>query len=133
LKDHYVFPAIVSSSNPGYSVTFPDLPGCVSGSDTTAEEALQAAKEGLSLHLWGMEDDGDPIPDPSPIESIALETGEAIALIDVWMVPIRDEMANRSVNKTLTLPRWLDKAAAAADVNYSQVLQATLKAQLGIQ
>lgn len=43
--------------------------------------------------------------------------------ITVYMQPVRDEMANKSVNKTVTLPRWLNKAAEDAKINFSQVLQ----------
>ena len=40
----------------GYSVYFPDLPGCISiGSDI--KEAEKNAEEALGLHLWGMEED----------------------------------------------------------------------------
>lgn len=90
------------------------------------------AKDVLLLHLWGMEDDGDAIPEPSPIARLHLAAGQVTALIDVWMPAVRDEMANRSVNKTLTLPKWLNDLAEQRKVNFSQVLQAALKSYLGV-
>jgi hypothetical protein len=48
------------------------------------------------------------------------------------MPPVRDEMANKSVNKTVTIPRWLNEAAEKANINFSQVLQYALKEQLKI-
>ena len=56
LPDHYTYPAILQKTNGHYGVYFPDLPGCIA-TGATADEAAAAAKEGLSLHLWGMEQD----------------------------------------------------------------------------
>ena len=46
---------------------------------------------------------------------------------------IRSRVKNVSVKKTLTIPAWLNAAAEAAHVNFSQVLQEGLKARLGLQ
>ena len=63
--DRYVFPAVFDPCEEGgYTVTFPDLPGCITEGDTE-EESFQMAKEALELHLYGMERDGDEIPKPS--------------------------------------------------------------------
>lgn len=48
-----------------YSISFPDLPGCFSYGDNLAE-AQRMAKEAASLHVYGMERDGDEIPTPLP-------------------------------------------------------------------
>ena len=48
-----------------YSISFPDLPGCFSYGDNLAE-AQRMAKEAASLHVYGMERDGDEIPTPTP-------------------------------------------------------------------
>jgi hypothetical protein len=85
-----------------------------------------------STTLVGMEDDGDPIPEPTSISSLKVEPGQILILVDVWMTAIRDEMANRSVNKTLTLPKWLNDFAEQRKVNFSQVLQGALKQYLGV-
>nr|WP_223156833.1 type II toxin-antitoxin system HicB family antitoxin [Thermosediminibacter oceani] len=63
-KDVYVYPAIFTYAEDGISIEFPDLPGCLPCAKTT-EEAIKNAKEAMALHLWGMEKDGDPIPEPS--------------------------------------------------------------------
>ena len=36
----------------------------------------------------------------------------------------------KSVKKTLTIPAWLNKAALERNINFSQVLQDALKAQI---
>lgn len=56
--------AIHKDPDSDYGVTVPDLPGCFSAGSTFAE-ALSMAKEAIELHLEGMLDDGQEIPDPS--------------------------------------------------------------------
>ena len=130
-NDRYVFPAVLTYED-GYeiAVTFPDLPGCATSGETDTD-ALTMAKEALGLHLWGMEQDGDEIPAPSPVRSVELEDGEIVALVEVYMPSIRMAQENRSVNRTVTLPAWLNAKAVEYGVNFSQVLQDALKAELG--
>lgn len=130
--DKYIFAAVFEPGDTkGYVITFPDLPGCITEGDTL-ENALVMAKEALELHLYGMEEDGDPIPQPTPPENIQVPEGVFVVPIEVYMPPVRDEMANKAIKKTLTLPKWLNDAAEKADVNFSQVLQQALKERLGI-
>ena len=44
----------------------PDLPGCVAVADTV-EEARRLIAEAVQVHLEGMREDGDPIPEPSSL------------------------------------------------------------------
>ncbi len=53
-------------------------------------------------------------------------------MVDVFMPAVRDRMNNRSVNRTVTLPAWLNAAAVEYGINFSQVLQDALKSQMGI-
>ena len=48
-------------------------------------------------------------------------------LIDVYMPSIRMAKVNRSVNRTVTLPAWLNFAALEKNINFSQVLQEAFK------
>ena len=131
MKDTYVFPAIFHAADDGISVSFPDLPGCLPCAENF-ETAFKRAKEALQLHLFGMEEDGEIIPAPSPVEKIKLDSGEIIAVIEVWMLPFREKMLNKSTTKTVTIPRWLDILAKKEKINYSQFLQSSLKNYLGV-
>ena len=90
------------------------------------------AKDALELYLFSMEEDNEKIPTPTKPEKIEIPKGAFINLIEAYMPPVRDEMANKSINKTLTLPRWLNTAAEKANINFSQALQFALKEQLGL-
>lgn len=130
--DRYIYPAIFEpGERKGYVVAFPDLPGCLTEGDSL-ETALHMAREALELHMYGMEEDGDFIPMPSAPEKLTLPKNAFVSLVEVWMPVVRDEMANRAVKKTLTIPKWLNDAAEQSRVNFSQILQSALKEYLGI-
>lgn len=133
----YVYPAIFEvNEHGGYTVTFPDLPGCVTEGNNL-DNALQMAAEAMALHLYGMERDGDNIPAPTKPSEIRfpeeIDKDIFVTLIQARTEPIRDEIQNRSVKKTLTVPKWLNDEAEEAGINFSQVLQYALKEQLGIK
>jgi predicted RNase H-like HicB family nuclease len=44
----------------------PDLPGCIA-TGATLQETEQLMREAVEMHLEGMREDGDPIPQPSTI------------------------------------------------------------------
>lgn len=132
MKDEYVFPAIFYYDDDGISIEFPDLPGCLPCAQST-EEAVKNAKEALGVHLYGMEKDGDNIPEPTDVKDIKVEEGGVLMLVDVYMPVVRDRINNKYVKKTLTLPYWLNAEAERNGVNFSGVLQEALKNYLHIQ
>ena len=128
-QDHYIFPCVFIYSEEGISVYYPDLNGCVTFGDDE-QQAFRNAKEALTLHLYGMEQDNDPIPVPSRIKDIALADNEQAILLEVFMPAFRAKQANKLVKKTLTIPEWLNIAAENNGVNFSQLLQTALKQHL---
>jgi predicted RNase H-like HicB family nuclease len=52
-----------------YGVSFPDFPGCITAG-TSLEEARRMAAEALSLHIAGMREDGEALPDPSTLDDL---------------------------------------------------------------
>jgi hypothetical protein len=48
------------------------------------------------------------------------------------MPVIRDEIENKAIKKTLTIPKWLNDIAEQNNVNFSHILQSALKKHLGI-
>ncbi len=130
--DRYIFPAVFEPGEiKGYTVTFPDLPGCITEGDDM-EEALHMAKEVLELFLYSMEEDKEAITEPSLPENLSFPQKSFISIIEVWMPVVRDEMENKSIKKTLTIPKWLNDIAERNKVNFSQILQTALKDYLGV-
>lgn len=59
-----IYPAVFYEGEDGYTVEFPDLPGCVTQGDTL-EEAMEMAVDAASGWILIMLEDGEDIPTPS--------------------------------------------------------------------
>ena len=129
------FAVFEPSINGGYAVYFPDLMGCTSYGKTF-EIAQEMAKEALGYHLHEMEKDGDDIPPPSLPEELEIfpETTSGYLTTPVTIYPdlIKNQLETRAVRTNITLPAWLKEAAEKEKINFSQLLQSSLKEQLGI-
>ena len=58
----YRFLVITEKANGSYSAYSPDLPGCVAAGDTREETKL-IMRDAMRLHLQGLIEDGDPVPE----------------------------------------------------------------------
>ena len=129
--ERYFFPAkFIYEEQQEIAVVFPDLNAATCGK--TEQDALLSARELLGCVLFGLEEDGEQIPTPSPLTAIPTLKNERVALIDVYMPSIRQANINKSISRTVTLPAWLNSIALEHNINFSQVLQEALKAQLHI-
>lgn len=129
--ERYFFPAIFTyERGQEITVSFPDLDVATSGENET--DALLSARELLGCVLNGLEEDGEEIPVPTPLADIKFGKNERAVLVDVYMPTIRMARVNRSVNRTVTLPAWLNAVALERNVNFSQVLQDALKSYLHV-
>ena len=52
-----------------YGVSFPDFPGVITAG-TTLDDARAMSEEALALHIEGMMEDGEAIPEPSAFEEV---------------------------------------------------------------
>ena len=57
------YTVLIEKGPTSYGASVPDLPGCVAVAETR-QEVEQLIKEAIALHLQGMREDGDPIPEP---------------------------------------------------------------------
>jgi predicted RNase H-like HicB family nuclease len=55
---------VIERSSTGYSAYVPDLPGCVAAGSTRVE-VERLIREAIQLHLEGMREDGEAIPEPT--------------------------------------------------------------------
>ena len=133
-----MYPACFFKEENGYSVIFPDLDLATCGE--TMDDAMAMAVDCLAGRLRWLKQDGDPIPEPSPMNSIdlaavskELEIESAEAFVNIVSVDVEayaKEHFDKSVRKTLTIPAWLNTAALEMDINFSQVLQEALLAKV---
>lgn len=76
-----------------YGVSFPDFLGCVTVG-VTLDEARREAVEVLALHIDGMIEDGEAIPEPASLEAVMAqsETRDAVA----FLVSVRNACLTRT-------------------------------------
>ena len=80
----YVYPSVFRANDDGsYTITFPDLPGCIS-EGKSLPEAMEWAESALSECLQLMIDENEAIPQASSIKAIRTEDdAEFVTLIYV--------------------------------------------------
>ena len=128
----YVYPAIFRPEPEGnYHVFFPDIDGAGTCGDDL-KDCIEMGEDWLCLTLYHMEQKGDFIPLPSDINEVRREEGDIVTLISVDTEYYKRFYENKSTKKTLTIPSWLNMAAEAANINFSQTLQKALKEELQI-
>ena len=89
-----------TDENPGISVYFPDVPGCVSCGENF-DHAMQMAKEALALHIYGMEKDGEILPEPAG-RILKTGAGDVVASVTIYPDVVKDEMNSRREKTTVT-------------------------------
>ncbi|WP_075290152.1 type II toxin-antitoxin system HicB family antitoxin [Pararhizobium arenae] len=91
---------IHKDSESDFGVSFPDFPGLVTAG-TSLDDARDMAEEALALHIEGLIEDGDAIPEPSTLEAIMsnTENRDGVAIL----VALKTE-AKRAVRVNVTLP-----------------------------
>lgn len=113
----------------GYTVEVPDLPGCVSEGPSLADAILMATDAASGWVLDELED-GKSAPQASSIADITPEEDGFVSIIALDMDAYAEKYGAKAVRKSLTIPAWLNTFAEKSNVNFSQVLQEALKAQL---
>ena len=58
------YAVVYEPSETGWGAYVPDLPGCVAVG-RTRDDVARLIGDGIALHLEGMAEDGEAIPDPS--------------------------------------------------------------------
>ncbi len=108
---------------PGFGISFPDFPGCISAGNTVDEAILKGA-EALAFHVEGMLADGEAIPAPRDLATIQADdslaewrAGAAFAYVPL----VLDRGSPRRVNISLDpgLLSALDEAANARGMTRS--------------
>ena len=86
--ERYFYPAVFTYE-PGQEIAidFPDLQCATSG--VNDDDALLSARELLGCVLYGLEEDGESIPSPTPLSEVETQSNERAVLVDVYMPSIR--------------------------------------------
>lgn len=118
-------------ANDGYSIFFPDLPGCTSLASSLAEAPHMAA-EAASLQVYGMECDGDEIPTPSADLPLDITEGNIVMPVTIFPELYKAKRDNERVKTNTTLPAWLKRLGEKQNVNFSRLLEGALLEYLNL-
>lgn len=121
---------IHKDANSDYGVSFPDFPGCVSAG-ATLDEARAGAEEALALHIEGMVEGGETIPEPTSLEHVMAETENRDGVAILVKAPQLDQ---RSIRVNVSLPedvlRQIDSFAQRAGFTRSGFLAVAAKHEI---
>ena len=109
-----------------FGVDFPDFPGCVTAGETL-EQARRMAAEALELHVAGLSEDREPIPEPSTLDSVMSDPANRDAVAFLVDVPTKPA---RSVRINVMLPEDLVAAIDRVASNRSRFLTEAATANL---
>lgn len=135
---HYMA-VFVPERGGGWSVLFPDLPGCATQGEDFGE-AIGMAVDALAGHTAVMRDFGDPLPEPSTLEEIrknkawceehGVEWGKAVVAPIAVRGPIgKPERVTVSLDSNVL--RQIDAYANRNGLTRSSVLTAGAEVLLG--
>ena len=121
----YVYPAVFHPNSDGtFTVTYPDLPGCIS-EDKDLSGAIAMAQSALAQWVEYLIDSGASVPQASRVRDVTCGSEEFVSLI---RAEIRD---SRAVKRTVSIPKWMDEQVSASGLSLSRVLQDALRDRLG--
>lgn len=124
------YPIILKKDEEFYVVYVPDFKLNTQGESIA--EAMEMARDVIGMAGCYMQDEKKEIPSASAIADIQTEAGTVVTLVDVDFKEYRKKHDNRTVRKNLTIPSWLNEEAEAAGINFSALLQKSLKNALCI-
>jgi predicted RNase H-like HicB family nuclease len=101
-----------------YGVSFPDFPGCIAAGKTL-DEASRLASEALALHIEGMIEDGDTVPEPSKVDDIAADAAKRGAIAFLVSVDVPDATVRVNITARGSQIEKIDRLAEAAGMTRS--------------
>lgn len=122
------YAAIFTPTESGFVVHVPDFNVGTQGDDLA--EAIEMTRDLLGIMGIDMQDGGEELPQPTPIENVQRDKQSFVTYVDIDFEEYRRKADNRAVRRNVSLPAWLDHEASKAGINVSAVLQEALKNQL---
>ncbi len=104
--------------NSDYGVSFPDFPGCITAG-RTLDEAARMAGEALALHIQGMIEDGDLVPEPSKVDDIAADAAKRGAIAFLVSIDPPDTTVRVNITARESQLAKINALAAAAGLTRS--------------
>lgn len=127
--NRYFYPAVFSQEGEMYNVRFIDFDniftyGC------GLEDAYYMAQDALYNMLPEYKDN---MPKPTTdYMKIKVNSNEFISMVELDVIEHEKKISNKTVNTTVTMPEWLKNIADSKGINFSKLLQESLKKELNL-
>ena len=121
------YPAVFTpyEEGAGYTVEFPDLPGCITEGEDMAE-ALFMAEDAASGWVLTELEDGKPAPKASAVRQVPTKGNQFVSMVALDMDEYAAKYGEKAIKKTLTIPAWLNTFVEQRGISCSKVLQEAL-------
>jgi predicted RNase H-like HicB family nuclease len=93
-----------------FGVSFPDFPGCVTAGKTL-DEARRMAVEALNLHIEGMMEDGEAIPEASILDALANDPAMKSAVAFLVNVDVAEKAGRFNITARKSQMEEIDRRA----------------------
>lgn len=126
----YYIGLIHKDAGSDYGVSFPDFPG-VATAGKSLDDAQSMAEEALALHVDGLVEDGEPLPEPSTLDAVMDRPGSkgGVAI----RVAVKTEAA-KYIRVNISLPEdileRIDKYATSRGLTRSAFLARAAKREI---
>ena len=107
-----------------FGVSFPDFPGCVTAGKTL-DEARRMAVEALSLHIEGMMEDGDAIPEASILDALANDPAMKGAVAFLVNVDVAEKAGRFNITARKSQMEEIDRRAKKEGMTRSAYMVAS--------
>ena len=125
----YFYPAIFSKEGDAYNVKFIDFDNIFTYG-IGFNDAYYMAQDALYAMLPEYKDN---LPEPTyDYMKIKVKDNEFITMVELDPIEHEKRISSRTVNTTVTMPEWLKNLADTKGINFSKLLQDSIKKELNL-
>ena len=125
----YFYPAIFSKEGEAYNVKFIDFDNIFTYG-VGFNDAYCMAQDALYAMLPEYKDN---LPTPTfDYMNIKIKDGDIITMVELDPIEHEKTISSKTVNTTVTMPEWLKNLADMKGINFSKLLQESIKKELNL-
>lgn len=125
----YFYPAVFSKEGDAYNVKFIDFDNIFTYG-IGFNDAYYMAQDALYAMLPEYKDN---LPEPTyDYMKIKVKNNEFITMVELDPIEHEKRISSKTVNTTVTMPEWLKNLADTKDINFSKLLQDSIKKELNL-
>ena len=125
----YFYPAIFSKEGDAYNVKFIDFDNIFTYG-VGFNDAYYMAQDALYAMLPEYKDN---LPEPTyDYMKIKVKDNEFITMVELDPIEHEKRISSKTVNTTVSMPEWLKNLADTKGINFSKLLQDSIKKELNL-